>query len=342
MTNSTRPAFLERIDEALKDRNQLADSMEAFASEINPQKQSGELRDLLSVLRSSSQAEQLVQEGFSAAWLPLILRSRLGNDGINLDQIVGEVTFAEEARKSRWRSLAYPLFLFAIALLVFILLAVSVLPTFQKMFSEFALKLPFATQILLRFGNWIVGSPGYFCLSLAGVGLAGLGVRRLMTVAYPYLEASSSVGRLFSGSTESVKAMGRFTSTLAELLFIGAPLDRAISIAGRASQNLRFKNAAKQMATDIGTSGKFRSDSAVAHNFPALVRHALVAGPNATPSVPLLRQVATTYLDRVRHRFDWAEGLFAPLAIVGVGLIVGFIVISLFLPLISLITSLSG
>lgn len=341
MTTSTRPAFLERIDEALEDRSQLADSMEAFASEINPQKQSSELIGLLSVLRSSSQAEQFVQEGFSAAWLPLVLRSRLGNDGMNLDQVVGEVTFAEEARKSQWRSLAYPLFMVAIALLVFILLAVTVLPTFQKMFSEFELKLPFPTQILMRFSNWVTRFPGYFSLSLVGVGVAVLGVRRLMTLAYPYLEASSSMGRLFSGNTVSVKAMGRFTSTLAELLFIGAPLDQAIAIAGRASQNLRFKIAAKQMAADIGTSGKFRSDSAVAHNFPALVRHALVAGPNGAPSVPLLRQVATTYLDRVRHRFDWAEGLFAPLAIVGVGLIVGFIVISLFLPLISLITSLS-
>lgn len=342
MRDNARPEFYDRIDEALENRGQLATAMEAIASEINPQNRPREITQLLTLLRSSIQAEQMVQDGVNAAFLPLILRGCPRGDALDLNQIVGDATFAEEARKSRWRGIVYPLFVIAIALLIFVLLAVTVLPTFQKMFSEFELKLPFATRILLRFSNLICDGPVSFSLLLLGVGLAGLGLRKLITLIYPYLEAGGSIGPFFSGNTNSVRAMGRFASTLAELLCIGTPLDQAISIAGRASQNLRIKMASDHMAVDIGTTGKFQADSIVAHNFPLLVRRALEAAPNGTPSIPLLRQISTLYLERVRHRFDWAAGLFAPLAIVGVGLLVAFIVVSLFMPLISLITSLSG
>lgn len=342
MRNNARPEFYHRIDEALENRGQLAAAVEAIASEINPKNVPSEITRLLTILRGSPQAEQMVQEGGNAAFLPLILRGCPPGDALNLNQVVGDVVFAEEARKSRWRGVVYPLFVIAIALLIFVLLAVTILPTFQKMFSEFELKLPSATRILMGASHLICNSPVTFCVLLLGVGLAGLGLRKLMALIYPYLEASSSMGPFFGGNTSSVRAMGRFASTLAELLCIGTPLDQAISIAGRASQNLRIKMASDQMAVDIGTTGKFQADSTVAHNFPLLVRRALEAGPNGAPSVPLLRQIATLYLERVRHRFEWAAGLFAPLAIVGVGLLVGFIVLALFMPLISLITSLSG
>jgi type IV pilus assembly protein PilC len=342
MRNNARPEFYGHIDDALSNRDQLAAAMEAIAWEINPKHFPREITRLLTILRSSPKAEQMVQDGFNAAFLPVILRGCPPGEALNLCRIVGDVFFAEEARKNRWRGILYPLFVIAAALLIFVLLAVTILPTFQKMFSEFELKLPYATRILLRISDLISHSPGYFCLSLLGVGIAGLGLRKLMTLIYPHLEASSSLGPLVSGNTSSVAAMGRFASTLAELLCIGTPLDQAISIAGRASQNLRIKIASDQMAIDIGTKGKFQADSNVAHNFPLLIRHALEAGPNGAPSIPLLRQVSALYFERVRHRLDWAAGLFAPLAIVGVGLLVAFIVIALFMPLISLITSLSG
>ncbi len=342
MNNIARPEFYDRIDVALGNRAQLATAMEAITSEINPQNSPSEIKQLLIILRSSIQAEQMVQDGVNAAFLPLILRGCPRGNALNSIQIVGDATFAEEARKSRWRGIAYPLFVIAIALLIFIFLAVTILPTFQKMFSEFQLKLPFATRILLKLSNLICDGPVYFSLSLLGVGLAGLGLRKLMTLIYPFLEASSSMGPLFSGNTSSVRAMERFVSTLAELLCIDAPLDQAILIAGRASQNHRIKIASEQMAVDIEATGKFKAGSIVAHNFPVLMHRALEAGPNGAPSIPLLRQLSTLYVERVRHRFDWAAGLFAPLAIVGVGLLVAFLVLALFMPLISLITSLSG
>ncbi|HUP82420.1 MAG TPA: type II secretion system F family protein [Pirellula sp.] len=338
-----RPDFYQRIDAALERRHKLASAIEALSEETKSRRIATDVHDLLCALRGGATTELFVQDGSKAVWLPLILRGVSSSvSTVEFKQIMSDVTFATENRKSRWRSFAYPLVVFGIAILVFVLISVMVLPTFQNMFREFGLRLPLATRSLLEISNQINERPVVFCLSLLGVMLAAWGLRRFVLLCMRYTDTTWLFGSLTAGNTESVKAMGRFTSTLAELLNVGAPLNEAILIAGRASQNLRFRNASEILSRDIGSSEKFSYESTVAHNFPALVAHALEAGPNGGPSIALLRQVSAIYIDRVRHRFSWSAGFLAPLSIVGIGLCVGFVVIAIFLPLVSLITSLSG
>ena len=338
-----RPEFYQRIDAALERRNKLASAIEALSEETESRRISKDVRDLVSALRSGATTEQFVQDGSKAVWLPLILRGvSSGASVVEFAQIMSDVTFATENRKSQWRSFSYPIMLFGSSILVFVFLSVTVLPTFEKMFREFELRLPAATRSLLGISHQINERPVVFCMLLLGAMLAAWGLRRFILFCMRFTDATWLLGSLSAGNTESVKAMARFTSTLAELLGVGAPLNEAILIAGRASQSLRFRNASERLSRDIGSSEKFSHQSIVAHNFPALVIYALEAGPNGGPSIALLRQVSLNYFDRVRQRFSWSAGLLAPLSMVGVGLCVGFVVISIFMPLVSLITALSG
>ena len=338
-----RPEFYQRIDAALERRNKLASAIEALSEETNAPHVGKDVRDLVSALRGCATTEQFVRDGSKAVWLPLILRGVSSSaSAVEFAQIMSDVTFATENRKSRWRSFAYPLMLFGSAILVFVFLSVTVLPTFRTMFREFQMRLPPPTNLVFSISDLINNHTGTFCLILLGFVLAGLLLRWLFLLCLRHTETTWLLGSLSAGNTESVKAMGRFTSTLAALLGVGAPLNEAILIAGRASQNVRFRNASERLSKDIGSSEKFSHQSTVAHNFPALVIHALEAGPNGGPSIALLRQVSVNYFDRVRQRFSWASGVVAPLWIIGVGLCVGFVVLSIFMPLVQLITSLSG
>lgn len=338
-----RPEFFQRIDAALERRNKLASAIEALSEETISTRVGKDVRELVSALRSGATTEQFVQEGSKAVWLPLILRGvSSGASTVDLLQILNDVTFLTENRRSQWRSFAYPLMLFGSAILVFVFLSVTVIPTFRTMFSEFQLRLPQPTNLVFSVSDQINNHTGTFCLILLGFLLAGLLMRSLFLLLLRHAETTWLLGSLSAGNTESVKAMGRFTSTLAELLGVGAPLNEAILIAGRASQSLRFRYASERLSRDIGSSEKFSHESTVAHNFPALVTHALEAGPNGGPSIALLRQVSIVYFDRVRQRFSWVSGVVVPLWILGVGLCVGFVVLSIFAPLVQLITSLSG
>ena len=342
-TTTERPEFYERIDAALERRDKLASAIEALSSELDSKQVSPDVRNLLVTLRGTPTAEQFVQDASKAAWLPILLRGLSSETSREeLQQIMSDVTIATESRRNRWRNSAYPLVVGGSAILLFVFLSLTVIPTFQEMFREFQLRLPWSTKAVLATSSFINARPFFFCVLLLALTLAAWSLNRIFSLCMRAVETSWLLGSLVSGNSESVKAMGRFTSTVAELLCIGAPLKEAIVIAGRASQNLRFRNVSATISREMGAEGKFKKDSVVAHNFPSLVIHAFQAAPNGSPSIELLRHLSTIYFDRVRQRYSWSTGMMGPLSILGVGLCVGVVVVALFMPLFTLITSLSG
>ncbi len=344
MTAATqRQDYFRRIDEALENRGKLASAIEALAAETHPKNLATDIRDILQTLRGQPTTEQFVMDGSKAAWLPLVMRAGSSTTSAgNFKLVLSDLTVATEIRKSKWLHFVYPLVVLAISIGLFVLLATTIIPTFQSMFIEFNLRLPRATQLLIGISSTIRTQPVLSIIWLLGLMLIFIGFRKGFGHLVRHLEASMLVGPFLSGNAESVQAMGRFTSTLAELLQVGAPLNEAILIAGRASQNLRFVKTSEILSREIGASIEVVPGSTVAQNFPALVFLALKAGPNETPSIPLLRQLSASYFERVRQRVEWSSGLFAPLSIIGIGIAIGFVVLALFMPLVSLITSLSG
>ena len=340
-----RPEFYQRIDDALKRRTQLASAIESLVAESHSN--APEVKALIVALRGSPTAEEFVQDGSKAVWLPLILRGVSVDDSsslneASLNQITTDLSYALEARTSQLRMFAYPLSILSASVLLFVLLSLTVIPTFLNMFREFELRLPAATQWVMSLSDLIRSRPFMFCFSLLAIAVVAFVATRVFARILQWLETSRLLGFFMSGGTNSVRAMGRFTATLAELLNIGAPLEQAITIAGLASQNLRFRIASDKIAAEIGSSGRFCHESAAAHNFPNLVVHALEAGQDGRPSIGLLRQISMNYVARVQVRFNRWAGLLAPMMLLCVGLGVGFVVLSLFMPLMQLITSLSG
>ena len=174
-----RPEFYQRIDAALERRNKLASAIEALSEETKSTRVGKDVRELVSALRGGATTEQFVQEGSKAVWLPLILRGvSSGASTVEFAQIMSDVTFATENRKSRWRSFAYPLMLFGSAILVFVFLSVTVLPTFRTMFSEYQLRLPRMSTLVFSISDQINNHTGTFCLILIGFVLAGVQIGR--------------------------------------------------------------------------------------------------------------------------------------------------------------------
>ena len=201
-----RPEFYQRIDAALERRNKLASAIEALSEETISTRVGKDVRGLVSALRSGATTEQFVQEGSKAVWLPLILRGvSSGASTVDLVQILNELTFVTENRRSQWRSFTYPLMVFGSAILVFVFLSVTVLPTFEKMFREFELRLPAATRSMLGISHQINERPVVFCMSLLGATLAALGLRRFILFCMRYTDATWLLGSLSAGNTESVK-----------------------------------------------------------------------------------------------------------------------------------------
>lgn len=333
------PVFYRRIEAALAQREALIAALEAFAADMTTKGGAQDLRQLIGELRRGATANDFIRHESAAVWLPLILRSpasSLGNDGFR--QLLAEATREADNRALRRRMLLYPVTMLAVAALLALVLLYAIVPSFGQMYREFDLSLGPATGSIIWLSDRLRESGFLFLLSVA---LMALAVYALVRMWVGNAWTSRLFGSWIAGNSLSVAAMARFTGTLGELLALDAPLPEAIRIAGRASQHPYYRDMAEKLAKDTRHGETHWSESAVAEAFPANVIYALNANQDGGPNIPLLRELSSLYSDRMSERFDWSAGIIAPLTIAVVGILVGFFVLALLVPLMSLISGLS-
>jgi type IV pilus assembly protein PilC len=228
------------------------------------------------------------------------------------------------------------LLLFGGIILMFLVLLV--VPVFAKMFSEFGLNLPAPTRLLF----WISFQLSQHLLrSLAAVALAFALVVALSRLWIRFSLSTCVLGIFTAGNSANLTAMAKFTGALAELISIEAPLPEALRIAGRSCDHRHFRVMSERMAGELELPGIKLSDTSVAHNFPATMRHAIGNGRSSPTSVPLLRELSRMYSERARERINWSTSILGPVSLVSLGLVIGFVIIALFMPLVSLVTALA-
>ncbi len=210
--------------------------------------------------------------------------------------MVAHASRESENRSQRRRLLAYPIVLLLIAMAVFALLCIVVVPIFASMFAEFGLILPVPTVMLVFVADLVQHHPIRFVLLVALLVGVVLGVARFWI---RYAMTTRVLGVFAAGNSASVSAMSSLTSQLAELLSIDISLPDALWIAGQGCGHYHFKSVTEQLARDAYDGTARLSQSPVAHHLPANVIHALQAGPDGQPSIALLRELSAMYSDRV-------------------------------------------
>ena len=173
------------------------------------------------------------------------------------------------------------------------------------------------------------------------VALIASGVYGVIRLWVHFAMTTRVLGFLTAGNSGSVSAMSSLTSQLAELLSIHVSLPDALWFAGQGCGHYHFKHVAEQLARHAYLGTQPLSESPFARNLPANVIYALQAGPDGSPNVALLHELSAMYGDRAGQRVDWSTGTMAQFSIVLIGIAVGFVVIALFSPLVSLVSGLS-
>jgi type IV pilus assembly protein PilC len=333
-----------RMDLAIERGKPLADALQIAGRELLG-KEDKKIRKIVDAIRLPAKAEVFAGQSEVAEALPLLLsRADEASDSVadEQKQIVRLIRSIANQRRIRWHSLIYPLFLLLGAVLFLGFFCVTVVPTFKQMFTEFELRLPPVTRWLFWLSDQLIQRP-WTSLGACAVALGIGGLLILWAIRLsPFLQGTWLCGGLLAGSKSNLVSMTRFVNALAELIQFGAPVHEALRVAGSASQNYRLRAISETLARDAQTIPAPWTESRVVHNFPTTLIYALHAGPNGTPCVPLLKQIVENFESRVEHRIETMSSLIGPGVIVLVGVIVGFVVIALFMPLISLMTSLGA
>ena len=319
-----------------ENRHSLISALSALGDDLNDSVTKTQLAKLVTDLETAKSVKQLSDNQRVMQWLPLLVSGfKQNRTKICLSRLVFFATQDHEIRVERRRALAYPALLAAIVMLVFSLLTILVVPAFDNMFADFGIEVPASTKLLISLSREVRSSPiRLLSQAAAGIGLIFAAKKLWKRMGLSHLFFS----RVISGNSASISDMSVLTSRLAELLQPGISRSVAISVASLGLKSRWYQKICQRLALEIDANPHW-DESRLAKNFPSNMILALKM--ESSPAVALLQELSVIYADRVRHRMNWTTGTFAQISVFFLGIVVGFMVMVLLSPLLSLISALS-
>jgi type IV pilus assembly protein PilC len=244
------------------------------------------------------------------------------------DQLEQDASLKRQVKSA----MIYPILVVVFAVGVMMALCAFLIPVFLGVFKQFGGELPTITKISV-FMSKVVTSYWWAMFAVAGA------------VVFLFLKWKASTwGRkqwdhfrlhipMKIGAIVQEVAVARWARTLASLTSAGVPLLLALDITGRTGGNVAVEEAMTGVIASVKRGGTIAAPLAQAPIFPTMVTHMVGVGEETGALDAMLDKVAEFYEDRVEASVKALTSIMEPIMIIVIGAMVGFIVISMYLPL---------
>ncbi len=263
---------------------------------------------------------------------------RAGEAGGMLEDVLWRiVTFGEqdeELRGKAFSAMVYPAFLFVIGSTAVFILVSFVFPKFVAIFEDFDADLPWPTVLVMN----VCGFMGqyWWAVLVAVLVMTWLGIvykksdtgRHQLDVLYLRVPLLNELLRRYE--------MAKFARTLGTLFDNGVPVLTALSITGDTLSNSVIRNEVRQVHDRVKDGDSISGALRYTEQFPPLVINMLAVGEEGGRLGEVTRRVAEAYDVEVERAVKALTTLLEPLMIVVMGIIIGFLVISMLLPMLTL------
>jgi type IV pilus assembly protein PilC len=233
------------------------------------------------------------------------------------------------------KALFYPIAVVVVAFVVVAVIMIFVIPAFKQVFSSFGADLPGPTLAVIAISDFmvkywwlaglIVGGGGYFLFQ------AWRRSPRMQMLVDRAMLKPPVIGELLRKS-----AVARWSRTLSTTFAAGVPLVEALDSVGPAAGNGVYREATKQIQTDVNIGiglGQSMQNTGV---FPTMAVQMTTIGEETGALDSMLSKVADYYEREVDETVDALASLLEPMIMVVLGVIVGSIVIAIYLPIFKL------
>lgn len=238
-------------------------------------------------------------------------------------------------------ALVYPIGVLTIAAGVIILLLWKVVPVFATLFAGLGVELPLPTRIVIGLSH-LVGSIFGFLVFVAIVAFV-VGLKVWHGTAQGRLAIDTIILKLpVLGILMRKIAVARFTRTLGTLISSGVPILEGLDITARTSGNAVIEKALTQVRKALEEGKSLTDPLKESEVFPGMVTQMIAVGEQTGAMDAMLQKIADFYEEEVDAAVKDLLTALEPIMIVFLGLVVGGVVISMYLPLFSLIGKLSG
>lgn len=263
---------------------------------------------------------------------------RAGEESGSLDLVLdrlAELSERQQALRGRLRAaMAYPVFMFVVGSLVLFFLVTFVVPNITRIFDEMHQVLPLPTLMLMGVSHFL---QSFWWLILIGLGCATLILRRLIrTRRGRYVWDRWKLGVPVMGAINTKTAMARFARTLGSLLQNGVPLLPALGIVRNIVNNRLIAEAVDDAIEDVKSGNALSTSLSRNRWFPPIAVQMISAGETGGELENMLGRVADVYEGEVESQTLAITSMLEPVMILIMGLTVGFIVVSILLPIFDL------
>jgi len=238
-------------------------------------------------------------------------------------------------------AMIYPVSVIGIAVCVITLLLWKVVPIFVTLFNGLDVSLPLPTRIVIGLSHFVGSIYGFMvvvCAVAAGVALkVWYGTPQGRFAIDAAILKAPIVGLVMRKI-----AVARFTRTLGTLISSGVPILEGLDITARTSGNAVIEKAISQTRKAVEAGRSLVDPLKETEVFPGMVTQMIGVGEQTGAMDAMLQKIADFYEDEVDSAVKDMLTAIEPIMIVVLGVIVGGVVISMYLPLFSLIAKLSG
>lgn len=281
-----------------------------------------------------------------------------GEAGGVLDVILQRLAdFMEKAQKLKRKvvgAMIYPACVMGFAMMIVVGIMYFVVPKFKAIFGDFGADLPAPTKMLLGMSDFMIGVknvngqevktliPGWAILVFSPV-VAFILFKLIRKFKTGRVVMDNVVLKMpILGAIVGKTAIARFTRTLGTLISAGVPILEAITITKDTAGNEVFVAALTKVHDSIREGESFAAPLKAAKVVDNLVVNMVDVGEETGDLDKMLTKVADNYDDEVETLVAGLVSLLEPIMVIFLGVLVGFIVIALFLPMVSLINNLTG
>jgi len=278
---------------------------------------------------------------FSSLYVNMIRSAEAG--GI-LDTVLDRLSlFLEKEQETRNKvksAMMYPVVVFCFSCLMLVGLVFFVLPKFKTIFETMGLDLPLSTRVLLYSSDYFVK---YWYIALVAVaGLVFLIRMVVKTEKGRYAIDAFKLRVPVFGDLILKTSVSRFARTFGTLISSGVAVLRALEIVSDTAGNRVVSETVNRARNSIKEGDKISTPLYGSKIFPIMVTQMISVGEETGRLDDMLVKVANFYDDEVDATLKGLTSLIEPLMIVGLGLIVGFIAVSVISPIYTLVGSIGG
>jgi type IV pilus assembly protein PilC len=250
------------------------------------------------------------------------------------DQLEKDAALRRQVRAA----MIYPSLVITFAIGIMLALVAFLIPVFINVFKQFPGHLPALSQFMVDFSHTLTSNWYLYLLVLVAI-VGGFLAFKKSDWGKPKWDRFKLRVPMKIGDVVQKVAIARWSRTLSSLVAAGVPVIQALEITGKTGGNIVVEQAMDKVITSVKSGGTLSEPLRDSPVFPPMVPQMIAVGEETGALDAMLTKIADFYDDQVSAAVKALTSILEPAMIIIVGLIVGVIVVSMYLPLFSVYNS---